>query len=402
MPISSSFSAEPFTAIKKPLFWLIFLILFTPVTVTARNNFNPDSSRPAGIIQFIFCSDVHFGITKDLFRNQENCSADIVNAAMAKQMNVLPQQKLPADKGVKANKKVGNIEAIIVTGDIANRQESGIQSATASWQQFEKDYLHAVHIKDNAGNPTPFWLTPGNHDISDAIGFRRKMKPETDNASMVGMYNLMMQPAVPVTAATYQILKDKIHYVKTIGTIHLIFVSAWPDSSERVWMEKELQQIPASDKAFIFTHSMPAVEARFFTNPAPDHSINNKDKFENLVEEVFKDGNSVDGEALIEQRGLVTFLQAHPNIKAFFHGHTNYNEFYNWHGPDNNISLPCFRVDSPMKGQFSSEDETKLSFQLISIDTNKNILTVRECLWNTQPTATGAAIKWGKAVSVEL
>ena len=386
------------------LYMLLFAIIFLmPVTCAAGIFFNDvDSSHPKNIVQFIFCSDVHFGISKDIFRQRKDCSAAVVNAAMVGQMNDLPTHKLPADSGVNALKKVGNIDAIIITGDIANRQESGVQSATISWKQFEQVYISGIQLKNDAGSKTPLWLTPGNHDISDAIGFRRAMKPRTDNASMVGMYNLMMQPTIPKTAKTFKNSSDKIHYSKTIGNIHLVFVSAWPDSAERIWMETDLKDIPPDQRVLIFTHSMPAVEARFFTNPAPDHSINKHDKFENLVEEVFKDGNSTELPALIEQRGLVAFIQAHTNIKGFFHGHTNYTEFYNWRGPDNNISLPCFRVDSPMKGQFSSDDESKLSFQLITIDTDKNKMTVRECFWNAKPTNTGSDIEWGQTISLDL
>src|SRR5450432_2673761 len=69
------------------------------------------------------------------------------------------------------------------------------------------------------------------------------------------------------------------------------------------------------------------------------------------------------------QRELAAFVKAHPNIKAYFHGHNNGNEFYDWRGVDSDVTLPTFRVDSPMKGAVSGNDETKLSFQLVSIDT---------------------------------
>lgn len=44
-------------------------------------------------------------------------------------------------------------------------------------------------------------------------------------------------------------------------------------------------------------------------------------------------------------------------IKAYFHGDKNYNEFYTWNGVNGTIDLPVFRVDSPMKGEYSSADE---------------------------------------------
>ncbi len=346
-------------------------------------------------IQFIFCSDVHLGLTRPAFRNQTNVSSADVNAAMIAQMNELSSGYLPNDGGVCSGEKVGGIEGVIITGDICNRQEPEAQSASLSWKQFEDDYIGKLHLLNNAGNKTRLLLTPGNHDITNAIGYHKPMQPLVDNASMVGMYNLMMQPAIAKTANNFNFHNDKIHYSVNMGGIHLMFVSAWPDSAERVWMQQDLQKIPGTMPTFIFTHSDPDPEARFFQNPNGDHSINANDKFENLVEEMFKGGVSSKDNTIIEQRGLVAFLQAHPNIKAYFHGHTNYAEFYDWKGPDNTISLPCFRADSPMKGRVSAKDETKVSFNVVSIDTEKKLMTVRECLWNTHPEETSQKVTWG-------
>ncbi|HZR22634.1 MAG TPA: hypothetical protein VFA59_03535, partial [Vicinamibacterales bacterium] len=85
---------------------------------------------------------------------------------------------------------------------------------------------------------------------------------------------------------------------------------------------------------------------------------------------------------------------------AYFHGNSNWNEFYDWHGPDNDITLHVFRLDSPMKGKESSKDERKLSFQVATIDMVKGELTVRECLWNTAPNT----LAWGahKTISIRV
>ena len=104
----------------------------------------------------------------------------------------------------------------------------------------------------------------------------------------------------------------------------------------------------------------------------------------------------------MEQKAFAVFIQQHQNIKAYFHGHTNYTEYYNWKGPDQNISLPCFRADSPMKGRYSAKDETKLAFELLTIDTVKKIMTVRECLWNADPTNTNTALAWGISINSTL
>ncbi len=347
------------------------------------------------IVQMIWCSDIHLGLTKPLFRNHSNVSSAAVNAAMVDQMNQIPKTYLPNDGGTGAGNKIGAIEAVIITGDLCNRQETGIQSASISWKQFEDDYLKRLNLLKKDGSNSALLLTPGNHDISNEIGFHRPMEPLQDNASMVGMYHLMMQPLTHINESDYSFTKNKIHYSKNVGGVHLMFVSAWPDSSERVWMQYDLKLVPEDMPAFIFTHSDPSSEARFFRNPNGDHSINSKDKFENLLEENFKDGISVKDSTSIEQRGFVNFLQTYKNIKAYFHGHTNYAEYYDWKGPDKSILLPCFRSDSPMKGKYSSKDETKLSFNIISIDSVRREMTVRECFWNAHPLDENQKIEWG-------
>ena len=77
----------------------------------------------------------------------------------------------------------------------------------------------------------------------------------------------------------------------------------------------------------------------------------------------------------------------------------NYNEFYVWKGPEGKISLPVFRVDSPMKGEYSATDETLLSFIVVTIDTGKRLLTARECLWNTEKRP---GIRWGESATIRL
>lgn len=354
------------------------------------------------ISQFIFCSDVHFGLTKDNFQGVKNVSAANVNAAMIKQINNVPYLVLPADKGVSEHDTIKNIEAVIITGDIANREETGIQSSNDSWKQFEATYLHTLTLKKKGGEPANILLTAGNHDVSNVVGFHRPMTPEKDPTSYIGIYNLMMQPKEPKTSASFNYQTDKVHYSADIDGVHFQFINLWPDSAERVWMEKDLKSVSSSTPVLLFTHSMPDVEARFFINPNGDHSINKNDKFENLVTETFKDGSTVDTKAIIEQNAFAEFLLQHPNIKAYFHGHTNYTEYYTWTGPDNNVQLPCFRVDSPMKGKYSSKDETKLSFELISIDADKKLLTVRECLWNSQPTGKNIPVQWGLSQTIPL
>lgn len=375
-------------------FALVILVLFKPATSRAQTK---------GIINMAFTSDAHYGITRPQFRGDTVVAGHTVNAAMIAEINRLPETKLPADGGVGAGQKIAAVDYLIQTGDIANRMEIPIQSAATSWAQFEEDYLHHLTIKGHNGKPATILLAPGNHDITNAIGHYKAMRPLTDPSSMVGIYNLMMKPATPMTNERYDYHKDKINYSRNIGGVHLIFITLWPDSAERIWMAKDLETVSPQTPVIIFTHDQPESEAKHFADPVVPGRFDDKTKFENLTEERYKEGTSAaakDSKTTIEQRGWVAFLKKHPNIKAYFHGNSNFNQFYVYHGPDNDVNLPIFRVDSPMKGDLSSKDETKLSFQLISLDTGTGRLTVRECFWDTEKKP--GPIVFGESKTIDL
>jgi hypothetical protein len=380
------------------LFILTVLFVIAPLAVFCQQNSN-------NIVQMVFTSDAHYAITRKKFQGDSNVGAHIVNAAMIKKINTVPFLTLPNDGGVAAGREVGPVDYLIQTGDIANRMQIPYQSAAASWAQFETDYMHSVTLKNHQHKPATLLLAPGNHDISNAIGFYKPMNPKTDPTSMVQIYNLMLHPAVPKTNADYNYATDKINYSLNIHGIHLEFITLWPDSAERIWMQKDLDTVAAKTPVMVFCHDQPTCEAKHFTNPLPPYNMTAKNKFENLVAEHYKEGvtaSADDGNTDIEQRGWVKFLRAHPNIKAYFHGNSNWNEFYVYTGPDGNVALNTFRVDSPMKGKYSSKDETKLSFQLISLDPVNQILTVRECLWDTDPANPAAKVVFGESKTVSL
>jgi hypothetical protein len=357
------------------------------------------------VINMIFSSDAHYGISRTKFRGDSNVSSHIVNAAMIEQMNSIADLTLPQDDGINAGKKAGNVDYVIQTGDIANRMEAPVQSAAASWLQFEGDYMHSITLKGGDGKPAKLLLAPGNHDISNAIGFPKPLKPLTDPTAMVKIYNLMVQPVQPLNNADYDYHTEKVNYSFNVKGVHLMFITLWPDSAERIWMEKDLDTVAKTTPVIIFTHDQPECESKHFTNPRPPYNMTAENKFQNLTEEHYKEGYTAaadDGATRIEQRGFVKFLKQHPNIKAYFHGNSNWNEFYTYHGPDNDVNLNTFRVDSPIKGKYSAKDETLLSFQLISIDAALNTLTVRECLWNTKPLQKDQKVVFGKSETVSL
>ncbi|MBK8800499.1 MAG: metallophosphoesterase [Fibrobacteres bacterium] len=361
-------------------------------------------SHAASTINLVYTSDPHYAITRARFHQASKVNAQTVNRAMIRQINALSAKTAPADSGVLAKGVIGPIDYLVETGDIANRMDSSksYQSDSASWSQFWSDYNDSLTLSGRAGTKPSFLLSPGNHDVTNAIGYYAKMIPDTDPTSMVEIYNRMLQPTVPKTNATYNYATDKVNYSRDIGGVHFMFVNIWPDSANRAWMESDLASVPASTPVLLFTHDQPSVEAKHLTNPNGAGTINATDKFENLLEEHLKDGaKTIDEEATIEMRGFAAFLKAHKNIRAYFHGNENANEFYVWKGPDNDVALPTFRVDSPMKGNVSAIDETKLSFQLISIDSASLVMTVREVRWNPDSTKF-ATSTWGESKTMSL
>jgi predicted MPP superfamily phosphohydrolase len=379
---------------------LVFSIILLLVLSTLGCN-SAKENQNSTLIQFVYTSDSHFGITRPTFMGDTNVTSFMVNTAMIAKINALPKLVLPNDSGINAGKIVGGIDYLINTGDIANREVEGVQSATKSWKQFTEVYINGITLLNNKNLKTEMYLIPGNHDVTNAIGFYKKMDPPTDNASMVGIYNYMF-PSSPKTSANYNYATDKIHYSKNISGIHFVFLNIWPDSSERIWLANDLKNINDTIPVLLFTHDEPNVEPKHFTNPNGKHDINAKDKFENLLPEIFKDGNKIKYPSIIEQRALVAFLKIHKNIKVYFHGNDNENRYYDYTGPDNDIALKTIQVDSPMKGNYSRKDETKLSFQLVTINTKLMELTVRECLWNSKKCTQNMPIVWGKSITISL
>ncbi len=367
---------------------------------------------PVSVVQFIFTSDAHYGLKRASFRGAVNVDAHVVNAALVAAINRVAWLTLPADSGVRAGEKVGAVDYVIDGGDIANRSEAGVQSASASWRQFVFDYQHHLTLRGPDGQRTRVLAIPGNHDVSNAVGFYRLMQPAKDASSMVGLFNEMLAPTKPRTTGTYDYARDKVHFSREVGGVHLSFVNVWPDSAERLWLAHDLAAVSPNVPVLLFAHDQPAVEAKHFTNPNPPFDINSRDRFENLLAERFKDAldpgvgdDQTLGPTLknitsdIEQRGFVRFVREHPAIKAYFHGNSNYHEAYVYSGPDGDLALNVFRADSPMKGAKSSKDEKLLSFEVVSIDTRAMRMTVRECLWNSRADHVPV---WGASTTVSL
>jgi hypothetical protein len=360
----------------------------------------------AGDIQFVFSADAHYGITRTEFQGHTDVPAQVVNASLVQKANSLSGATFPKDGGLREGQAVGPFDFFIEGGDVANREEgvgaAAIQSASTSWWQFVHEYIDGLKLPNRTGGLAPVYVVPGNHEASNAVGFYRPMTPAIDMTPLVEIYNRMVAPAVARTTTTYDYARDKVMYSRDIGGVHFMFIMIWPDSQVRAWMERDLAGVSPSTPAIVFTHDQPDAEAKHFRNPNGLHDINGKDAFENLLSDTFADGTTTSGESTIEQGALEDFLRKHPNLTAYFHGNSNWNQFYDWTGPKHTIALHTFRVDSPMKGAISSQDERKLSFQVATIDMRARTMTVRECLWNADPQHPASAAAWGGSTTVAL
>ena len=89
----------------------------------------------------------------------------------------------------------------------------------------------------------------------------------------------MLHPPPAKTAASFHIPEDKINYSRNIGGICFLFITIWPDSANRIWMEKELSRVDPNTPVIIVAHDPPDGDPAHFTNPNGDHGINSQRPF---------------------------------------------------------------------------------------------------------------------------
>lgn len=211
---------------------VVALLLLMSLLVPAR----------AELVQFVYTSDQHYGITRKAFRGLDKVSSREVNAAMVQAINTLPGITLPEDGGVRAGQPVQWADAVISTGDIANRMEGTderlIPSATECWALFEKQYINGVSLKDRAGKAAEVLAIPGNHDVTNAVGFYKAMAPAKDNGSLLAMYNRANNTSLAPEA--FDAKRDKVFLNREYGGVRLLFVQMWPDSAARAWLDAQL------------------------------------------------------------------------------------------------------------------------------------------------------------------
>jgi alkaline phosphatase len=386
----------------------IYKVMMASLGLTDENRTKTTGSQPT---TFLYTSDAHYGIKRSVVFGSYSNAAQ-VNGLMIRSMNNMPNETLPGDSGIKAGQQVGAIDFVAMTGDIANRMQAPVQTATASWNQFKNDYISTISVLDKSGNKAGLYLTPGNHDVSNAIGYPKTMVPLTDDAVMFNMYNMFMNPATPLTAGGYNYTTQRIVYSKDIGGVHFVFLSMWPDKTVRPLIDANLATMSNSNTPVVlFTHDQPDIETKHLSSDLTNYTaspvaLDWTRKFENLVSDVVADPDtagalSITSPSTTAQKGLADWLATKKNIVAYFHGNDNSFQNYNWTGTNNQISLNVFRVDSPMKGSVSGVDAadgkgdpSKLSYNVVTIDAAAQNMTVREYLWQQK--------KWGTSTTVSL
>lgn len=379
-------------------------------------------------VQFIFTSDNHFGdvtsatATTKFQGTTTTVDAVIVNTQARNAMNTLPTQVAPSDYGVNAGKAFGNFDFIVNTGDFASRSvpvpASNGNTSAQSFAQWESIYVDGLTLKDNNGSPLPHLLTPGNHDISNALGGPEVMVPAYDPTAFVKIYNRMMNPAIPLTNASFDYNQHKVFYGRVFGGIHFVFLNQWLDAEMQENLAAYMATIPTTTPIVIFAHMPPEQTGGNFRDPASTGSdFPWSAGFANYFRDKMHASNLISPATMIttatvptkEVTDLANFLKARKNIVAWFNGHDNFNQFRTWNGENSvlitntmtQLAIPVFRTDSPMKGKDSAKDARLLSFQVISIDPAKKLMTVRECLWNRSNTP-GGAISWGVSETISL
>jgi hypothetical protein len=349
-------------------------------------------------VTFIVTSDLHYGTTRE-FRGA-TADAQAVNRAMIERMNALPEVALPGAEG-----KVGPIDFVVITGDITNRGEKTAPAAAVTWGQFQEDYLG----RENAGSRTggrlklrgrdgaavPVYLVAGNHDISNAIGY-----PDvpTDATAVVEISNRMRGTSWVVDGSRpLEYAGREVNYAVDRAGVHMMFVSMWPDRGNQAWMEEDLKKVRGTMPVFVFAHApVDPGEAKYFR----DQSLPTRYTVDATGVIPFTVGAGGDYASTAAAKAELTgWLARHKQVKAYFFGHDNYQEFTTL-TPD--VAAPgatvgLFRADSPMKGSASQKDEKKLSFNVFTMDTEAWTLIAREYLWNA-----GAGGEWGASKTISV
>ena len=389
----------------------------------------------AADVQFVILSDVHYGYIRSYpvpipgSSPATNATTSVaVNQLLMTSLNTMSTLTFPADGGVSASAAVGPVDFVAVTGDIANRfqadTQNAVQASTASYADFTANTLNRLTLKDKTNTIARFFLAPGNHDVSNAIGNTKIPVANVDGGAMKELLKVA-KPSVTLPTTydrAYFEAKDtagawinKPNYSMDIGGIHFIALTIWPDSGNRKWIDADLASVPLTTPVMLFMHDYPDVDPKHLTSPNNATGLVTDANYEGVASDVIDPSEAPVLTAgatstNVEQRAFVTWLKTKPNIVAYFHGHSNSNEMWDYKGPDNDITLKCFRIDSPMKGDVTAKDAssyTMMSYAMASVDTVNRLMTVREVRWYPTPvfsndTTTAANARSPKVANVPV
>ena len=309
------------------------------------------STLAAADVQFVALSDVHFGyirtypLTISATATQDS---KVINTAMIGTVNALSALTIPADGGVGAGAAVGEVDFVAVTGDLANRfqtdtaatatlplNQNAVQNSTASYADFTNIVLNGVTLKNKAGVAAKFLLSPGNHDVSNAIGNVKipgsvaTGAPASPNRVDAGSMKALYKVAKGIDfVGTYDLTAfeytnssgaavNKPNYSMDVGGIHMISLTIWPDDSNRKWIDADLLSVPLTTPVMLFMHDYPDVDSKHLKSRAAGNPINAT--FEACATAIVDVSESADGIAAatttnVEQRAFVTWLKTHKNI----------------------------------------------------------------------------------------
>ena len=88
------------------------LLIFLAVSCKKDSTVETPTSS---VIQFVYSSDAHFGITRPTFQGAINVNSSVVNAKLVEKINSLPALTIPADNGVNAGKVVSGIDTRVTS-----------------------------------------------------------------------------------------------------------------------------------------------------------------------------------------------------------------------------------------------------------------------------------------------
>ena len=91
--------------------------------------------------------------------------------------------------------------------------------------------MHIMEVKIERWIETlrcPIYLVPGNHDISNAIGYPKTLTPAKDETSAIEIYNHNMPEFGSRKISSFDYTANKVHYTFIKDNLRFAFVGIWP------------------------------------------------------------------------------------------------------------------------------------------------------------------------------